>query len=92
MTRWSPRAGVSAAAATSATTQRGAGGRDRPERGVRVAIERHPQRHAHRAEEERRRERQRNGGYTASSAPSGVGLPCAKSGMNTCASGPIDSA
>ena len=72
--------------------ERGAGGRDRPERGVRVAVERHPQRHAHRAEEERRRERQPDGGYTASSAPSGVGRPRAKSGMNTCASGPIDSA
>ena len=72
--------------------ERGAGGRDRPQRDVGVAVERHPQRHAHRAEEERRRERQRNGGYTASSAPSGAGRPCEKSGMNTCASGPIDSA
>ena len=72
--------------------ERGAGGSDRPQRSVRVAIERHPQRHAHRTEEERRRERQNNGGYTASNAPSGVGRPRAKSGMNTCASGPIDSA
>ena len=59
---------------------------------VRVAVERHPQRHAHRAEEERREEREPDGGYTASSAPSGVGLPRENSGMNTCASGPIDSA
>src|SRR5262249_47616138 len=65
---------------------------DRPESNVGTAVERHPQRHAHRAEEDRREEREPDGGYTASSAPSGVGLPCEKSGMNTCASGPIDSA
>ena len=72
--------------------ERSAGGRDRAERDVGITVERHPQRHAHRAEEDRREEREPDGGYTASSAPSGVGLPCEKSGMNTCASGPIDSA
>ena len=69
-----------------------AGGCDRPERCVRVALKRHPQRHAHRAEEERRNKREPDGGYTASRACSGVGLPRAKSGTNTCARGPIESA
>src|SRR4029079_14615979 len=67
-------------------------GGKRAEGGVRVSVERHPQRHTHRTEEERREERAPDGGYTASSAPSGVGLPRENSGMNTCASGPIDSA
>ena len=67
-------------------------GRDRPERNIRVAVERHPQRHAHRAEENRRQQREPDGGYTASSAPSGVGRPRANSGMKMCASGPIATA
>jgi hypothetical protein len=75
-----------------ATNESRSRGGKRAEGGVRVAVERHPQRHAHRAEEERREEREPDGGYTASSAPSGGGLPRENSGMNTCASGPIDSA
>ena len=72
--------------------ERGAGGGDRPEGDVGVAVERDPQRDAHRPEEERRGEREPDGGYAPSSACSGVGRPRAKSGMKTCASGPIDSA
>ena len=72
--------------------ERGAGRRERRERNVGIAVESHPQRHAHRAEEERRRERQCDGGYAPSSAPSGAGRPCENSGMKTWASGPIDSA
>jgi hypothetical protein len=55
--------------------ERGGGGGERGERRVRVALECHPQRHAHRTEEQRRGEREPDGGYTASSAFSGVGLP-----------------
>ncbi len=72
--------------------ERGGRGRERGERCVGVALERHPQRHAHRTEQKRGGERERDGGYTASSAPSGTGRPCEKSGMNTCASGPIAAA
>src|SRR5579884_169516 len=63
--------------------------RERAERDVGIAVERDAQRHAHRTEEERRDQREPDGGYTASNACSGVGLPRAKNGTNKCASGPI---
>src|SRR4029077_15270135 len=72
--------------------ERGAASCDRRELDVGIAVERHPQRNAHRAEAERREERQPDGGYTASSAPSGAGRPCEKSGMKMWASGPIATA
>ena len=65
---------------------------NRRERHVRLPLQSHAQRDAHATEQQRREERQPYGGYTASSACSGVGLPRAKSGTKTCASGPIESA
>ena len=87
-----PAGGILGSGCNERDEERGRRGRERGERDVGVALKRHPQRHAHPAEEQRRDERERDGLYAPSSACSGVFLPWAKSGTNTWASGPIETA